>query len=111
MTTQHPYADLLIAIANGEQMQILKRDDTWVDVDSRDALFVVGNSGYCRVKPKTITVNGVECRAEASKEDAMYSVVVSIAATGDECFLQFETVEDAVIVYEALIKPFNEAGK
>jgi hypothetical protein len=69
---RHKYADLIIAAANGEQMQINTIDLTaksarkYEDCYTEDALrfIAAGNGNIIRIKPKTRTV---QCRVYLSK--------------------------------------------
>jgi hypothetical protein len=63
-TTKHKYADILIAIANGEQIEGKNEKDQWCVVDSNIVLYEIYSTGKVdlnvRVKPKTININGHE---------------------------------------------------
>lgn len=63
-TTKHKYADILIAIANGEQIEGKNEKDQWCVVDSNIVLYGIYSTGKVdlniRVKPKTISINGHE---------------------------------------------------
>ena len=70
MTTPHPNADLLRAIADGKQMQELdftgiNHPGNWCDCDADRALNRIsrGVEQYVRIKPETVTINGIECPA------------------------------------------------
>jgi len=70
MTTPHPQADLLRAIADGKQMQEEKSHGThgrvdWADCDADQALHLIdiGKAICVRIKPGTVTINGIECNA------------------------------------------------
>jgi len=60
----HPYKDILIAVANGEQVQWRKMDDTWRDEPAKEVLREIAGSMSSperyRIKPKTININGFE---------------------------------------------------
>lgn len=62
--TKHKYADILIAIANGEQIEGKNEKDQWCVVDSNIVLYGIYSTGELdldiRVKPKTININGHE---------------------------------------------------
>jgi hypothetical protein len=57
MKTPHPYKDLLIAIANGEQMQYNAKD---CSANYAWAIIVTGEGSRVRVKPSTIMIGSVE---------------------------------------------------
>ncbi len=64
MTTPHPAADLLRAIADGKQMQELdfpgiNHPGNWCDCDADRALNRIsrGVEQYVRIKPDTVTIN------------------------------------------------------
>ena len=62
---KHPYADILIAIANGENIQIQHYDNLaeWDNVDYQTVLSHIYSdkgTGCIRIKPKTIMINGYE---------------------------------------------------
>lgn len=73
MTTPHPQADLLRAIADGKQMQELdfpgiNHPGNWCDCDADRALNRIsrGVEQCVRIKPDTVTINGIECNAPAA---------------------------------------------
>ena len=63
-TTQHRYANILRAIADGEEIQWQASNGNWLNKDHGDSLIEIGQMTYVssryRVKPKTITINGFE---------------------------------------------------
>ena len=63
-TTQHPYANILRAIADGEIIEWEESSGVWIKRISDYALKEIANAKYqpkrYRVKPKTITINGFE---------------------------------------------------
>lgn len=65
---KHPNADLLIAIANGEQPQG-NSSDGYIDISAENALIRIANNAGCtvRIKPKTITINGIEVPAPVTE--------------------------------------------
>lgn len=66
MTTPHPQADLLRAIADGKQMQKPESrvsPKNWHDVSAEEALCALVNGTPVRIKPGTVTINGIECNA------------------------------------------------
>lgn len=63
-TTQHPYANILRAIADGEEIEWQRSNGCW-EYQGLDQTFAeIANNAYSpdryRVKPKTITINGFE---------------------------------------------------
>lgn len=62
--TQHPYANILRAIADGEEIQWQASSGNWLNKDHGDSLIEIGQMTYVssryRVKPKTITINGFD---------------------------------------------------
>lgn len=107
MSTPHKDADKLRAIAGGKQMQVYGNNgNPWVDASPDRALVAICAGEPCRIKPLTITVNGVECPKPSTKSGRNW---VSITcANGRESIYCFDPMEDAIEVYEALIKPFKE---
>lgn len=69
-TMKHPQADMLIAIANGEQMQV-KSGNTWIDAPSSEVLRIVQQGGTLRIKPRTIKINGKELAGPITKPPEM----------------------------------------
>ena len=70
MTTPHPQADLLRAIADGKQMQELdfpgiNHPGNWCDCDADRALNRIsrGVEQYVRIKPDTVTINATSSPA------------------------------------------------
>ena len=63
-TTQHPYANILRAIADGEEIEWQRSNGCW-EYQGLDQTFAeIASNAYSpdryRVKPKTITINGFE---------------------------------------------------
>lgn len=63
-TTQHQYANILRAIADGEEIEWQRSNGCW-EYQGLDQTFAeIANNAYSpnryRVKPKTITINGFE---------------------------------------------------
>jgi hypothetical protein len=60
----HPYKDILIAIANGEQIQLKDIIGNWFNVNNSFVLAGILKEIYTperyRIKPKTININGFE---------------------------------------------------
>ena len=62
-TTEHPYAHILRAIADGKAIQLRNNvDQTWLTVDNDVVLKLIGSGEYeqqgIRVKP--LTINGID---------------------------------------------------
>lgn len=109
MTTPHKDAEKLRAIADGKQMQVYGNNGTpWVDATSDHALFAVYNGEPCRIKPDFIVVNGVECPKHSERLRKNWVSIGVVCSNGRESTYCFESVADAIAVYEALIKPFKE---
>ena len=106
MTAPHKDANLLIAIAHGKQMQVEGLTSPWADASPDRALVAICAGEPCRIKPEFIVINGVECPKPNTKSGRNW---VSITcANGRESIYCFDSMEDAVEVYEAIIKPFKE---
>lgn len=61
---KHPYSDILIAIAEGKDIQWNNDIHEWKDMDHKAAFKFLATDmppKYLRIKPATITINGVEC--------------------------------------------------
>ena len=58
--TPHPQADLLRAIADGEQMQRPLAGRTWENINPQDALIRVTNGFEVRIAPKMRSIEGFE---------------------------------------------------
>lgn len=124
MTTPHPKADLLRAIADGRQMQI-KRPSEWRDCDASTALAGLASVAphHIRIKPNTVTINGIECPApmtEAPEYGDIYWVPYfdgdlegvewcgfTLDVSRLEAGLCFATEADAKAVAEAMLKPLR----
>lgn len=55
--------EALIALANGEEVEYLNSEKEWVDIKDLPIWWLcVENTGHAiRLKPRTITINGIEC--------------------------------------------------
>jgi len=107
---KHPYAHILIAIAEGKEIQWNKSQGGWETQSPDDTLHEITHGEYSperyRIKPATILINGVECEAPG---DGDYSLTVSVALLyGPTKQLRFTTQEARDAAYAALIKPFGE---
>lgn len=83
---KHPYADVLIAIANGEKLQYQVSSGDWIDTTAEAALSEIANAnpqlGKFRVKPKTININGIEV-PEPLREAPPHGTEVWFTELGD----------------------------
>ena len=62
--------EALIALANGEEVQIkCVKDDEWYDSTPWTVRELLRWQGEFRLKPRTITINGVEVPAPADDKD------------------------------------------
>lgn len=136
MTTPHPNADLLRAIADGKQMQCYDATNSrdgraWINAVAEFALYELskGSSGLpIRIKPDTIIVNGVECNAPMRVEPEMGNWYYTPTPTNEAKFtlwawlndasgqrlfaegLCFATAEDAAAAARAMIAPLKLNG-
>ena len=135
MTTPHPQADLLRAIADGKQMQELdfpgiNHPGNWCDCDADRALNRIsrGVEQYVRIKPGTVTINGIECN-QPMQEAPMFNFDYWVPDLADNKFchldrwtdrmldslrlengLCFATAEDAAAAVRAMIAPLKLKG-
>jgi hypothetical protein len=102
--------EILIAFANDQVVQI-KVDGVWQDCNIYRYLDLINMREY-RIKPATITVNGVECPAPithgAIYENPEWFVVSVRVYKGIEKIMYFNAESDARQVFDALILPFKE---
>jgi len=107
---KHPYADILIAIAEGKEIQELSAKGEWFTCCSHYALHDIAEENSTperyRVKPATILINGVECGAPVEKRNGYDWVIVR--KNDAEKVVHFGTPEARDAAYAALIKPFGE---
>ena len=61
---QHPYTEILRAIADGKEIEWLGCDDVWSSQEADEALSEIADTTFApeqyRVKPETININGIE---------------------------------------------------
>ena len=109
---KHPYADILIAIAEGKEVQFQTGNGTWLPQSVNATLYEIHHSqfgpGRYRIKPATITING--CEVEKPKKNAAYHI--SLRSHGfpepvTHCF-SWDSIEARDAAYAALILPFGE---
>ena len=135
MTTPHPQADLLRAIADGKQMQELdfpgiNHPGNWCDCDADRALNRIsrGVEQYVRIKPDTVTINGIECPAPMRAapalhtryfkpdpdQEKMYDICVwtdhDLDHSRFSLGLCFATAENAAAAARAMIAPLKLKG-
>lgn len=103
---------LLHAIADNRQMQVEGITSLWRNANSMDALRAILEGEPCRIKPDTVTINGVEC--EAPQQDKFsFSVCITLVGNNEllaEDVFYWPKKDAARTVFEALIKPFNETN-
>lgn len=62
--TEHKYAHILRAIADGDQVQWKDMNGSWLNLSHDDALIKIAEDRsmpvYFRIKPRTININGFE---------------------------------------------------
>lgn len=132
MTTPHPNADLLRAIADGKQMQGRLQEDgcDWFDIYPDQAIGAIASdySMKVRIKPETVLINGIECPVPMRVAPAhqttyfkpnlyskrMYDVCMWTNHVLDHsCFslgLCFATTDDAAAAARAMIEPLKLNG-
>lgn len=126
MSTPHKYANILRAIADGEKIQCyLHRTQRWMDTEEHSVFnaIMLGNdnslalqpSDY-RIKPATLSINGVECPAPAPGPitDDQCCVVINISNSAwqwtKQLTLPYNDIKDAEQVFAALalaVKPIR----
>ena len=112
MTTPHKHADILRAIADGKEIEYSTEAGYWSKAD----LGILFRNPGClfRIKPETITINGVECPAPVKQNGCLPRVSISFRGVpgddGDLAFY-FACSADAARVFNALVKPFEEHEK
>lgn len=110
-TKKHQYAEILHAIADGKEIQTLGITE-WESVYIPTVLHCMSlasfNPDRYRVKPDTITVNGIECEAptKVTTQFKLRVILFHGAAATEEKRFFFNNEEDGYIAYAALIKPF-----
>jgi len=112
----HPHADILRAIIDGEQVQD-KGNYGWVDIPVSVALRILSTGGgaFLRIKPKPFLINGVECpRPEGMQSCSPYLQIVAGPYSMQDRHHKtycFASDADLMTVFNAVVKPFEEQGK
>lgn len=124
MSTPHKYANILRAIADGEKIQCyLHRTQRWMDTEEHSVFNAIMLSGCqalqpsdYRIKPATLSINGVECPAPEPGPitDDQYCVVINIVNSSwqrtKQLTLPYNDPKDADQVFAALaaaVKPIH----
>lgn len=106
---KHPYADILIAIAEGKEVQFQTGNGTWLPQSVNATLYEIHHSqfgpGRYRIKPATININGVEVEGPVANGSYGLSIWPGM---GERMNCYFTTPEARDAAYAALIKPFGE---
>ena len=108
---KHPYSEILHAIADGKEIQYRYCSVDWHDVYHDRLLKLLAYDGQdkpnykFRIKPATITINGVECDA-CTKHGSYYVTIRGSEVRQQDLRFETEAARDAA--YAALIKPFGE---
>ena len=121
----HPQADLLMAIARGEQAQYFD-EGTWYDYETAwSAVADIADGVTIRIKPRTIKIGDVEINAPMREAPAHGTYLYIVDMSSEELFckvgwldgprqqrflqrgLCFSTQEDAEACSRALLKPLE----
>ena len=111
MTTPHPHADKLIAIAEGKQMQHMDSKERWEHIGGNAAAWYISQEegDKIRIAPETILVNGVECAKNfrvAIKPSSDKGYRLAIFGKFDR-WIYFDTAEQRDQAEAATIAPFK----
>jgi hypothetical protein len=106
---KHPYAEILIAIADGKEIQWRNGEGTWATCAIPLLFDVIERASKSpsrfRIKPASITVNGIECEAPVKNGD--WSVTVQLGVGEGETRIGFSSSAARDAAYSALLKPFG----
>ena len=109
---KHPYADILIAIAEGKEVQWQMSNGKWAHQSPEGTLAEICSNAYdperYRIKPATITINGVVCEGFVEGRETDYLIRIDAGSTGVKRLL-FDSITARDAAYAALIKPFESA--
>lgn len=109
----HKYAEVLKWIAEGKPLQV-NLSSGWGDCTAGYAIGCISKDYSSllmpkpddfRLKPETITINGVECPVNCGGNPDFY---VSIRTNSNEHVFRYESRAHAESVFDALYKPFLE---
>ena len=88
--------DALIALANGEEVQIkCVKDDEWYDSTLWTVRELLRWQGEFRLKPRTITINGIEvpeCGKDYKYGNAMY--ILNSLEIGEYCMVVLDKADE-----------------
>ena len=103
--TEHKHAKILRAIADGKEVGYF-RDGLW----RHGNLYTLAKHEELvwRIKPETIMVNDMEC--PKPNNEGLFILDIHLSNTTNRK-LHFKLYDDAMTVYNALIKPFNDEEK
>jgi len=91
--------EALIALANGEEVQIkCVKDDEWYDSTQWTVGELLRWQGEFRLKPRTITINGIEL-------NQCYSVAIDY--TRNEVKVEFKNRNDAEALHDVVSKLYG----
>lgn len=79
--------EALIALANGEEVEFNHGSQGWVNCLGLNVEQIMGSMFQLRLKPRTITINGIEVPApfEPKREEPFY-VLNAFSKNGYQCF-------------------------
>ena len=107
---KHPYAEILLAIADGEEVEWQSRDGEWMTQHANVVFFDIANGSFpperYRIKPPTVNINGIEVpeplRSAPEKGQLYYApnlcarTLVSILIW-QECSFDFQMLKSGFI--------------
>lgn len=112
---EHPYANILRAIADGEVIQV-KLEDAWMTKRPEEILHLIADGSYeqtgIRVKPRTIEINGAVVPEPLRVEPKSGQVVFMIDLAADKCTYEFnwrDTPSNYNLLQRGIIHATNEA--
>lgn len=80
---EHPYADILRAIADGKSIQVRYEDGEWLDASGDDGIYYVLNMRKLRIKPSTIRIGDCDV-PEPVRHKLDYGVRYFVTDPADE---------------------------
>ena len=107
MSTPHPHADILRALADGKKIELWQPHlEKWIDAELLD---VAANADeQFRIAPETVLVNEVKCPKPVVKPNAVACIISIVLGGTNINQYAFSTAADARTVFDALCKPFKE---
>lgn len=96
-----------LAWANGEELEYYKDGLGWIELRGGNRLDIFDNFYEFRLKPRTITINGIEVPAPLKQKSAHSNWDKTFVLRVGRCEYEYENEQDYILVRDTLESIFK----